>query len=77
MLLLQNLHHHLGYDSDHMNSLDILSTDIPLAEKMMYIALDTWFLQEHFAKQLRQARDHVERRIKALRSKRCTGSLDL
>ena len=51
-----------------MNSLDILSTDIPLAERMMYIALDTWFLRDHFAIQLQQARDHVERRIEALRS---------
>jgi hypothetical protein len=65
---VQNLHHHLSCDSDHMNSLDILSTDIPLAERMMHIALDTWFLQEHFAIQLQQARDHVERRIEALRS---------
>ncbi len=51
-----------------MNSLDILSTDIPLAERMMYIVLDTWFLPDHFATQLQQARDHVERRIEALRS---------
>ena len=49
-----------------MNSLDILSTDIPLAERMMYIALDTWFLPDHFATQLQQARDHVERRIEAV-----------
>jgi len=51
-----------------MNSLDILSTDIPMAERMMYLVLDTWFLPDQFAAQLRQARDHVERRIKALRS---------
>jgi hypothetical protein len=61
-------HHHLSHDSDRMNSLDILSTDIPLAERMMYIALDTGFLRDHFAIQLQQARDHVERRIEALRS---------
>jgi hypothetical protein len=67
-LLLQNLHHHLSKDSASMNSLDMLSLDIPLAERMMYIALDTWFLQDHFAIQLQQARDHVERRIEALRS---------
>jgi len=48
-----------------MNSLDILSTDLPLAERMMYIVLDTWFLHDHFATQLQQARDHVERRIEA------------
>jgi hypothetical protein len=66
--LLQNLHRHLSYDSDTMNSLDILSTDIPLAERMMYIALDTWFLKDHFGLQLRQARDHVKRRIDALRN---------
>ncbi len=51
-----------------MNSLDILSTDIPLAERMMYIVLDTWFLPDQFATQLQQARDHVERRIEAFRS---------
>jgi hypothetical protein len=60
---LQNLHNHLSHDSDPVNPLDIVSTDIPLAERMMYIALDTWFLQDHFAMQLQQARDHVERRI--------------
>jgi hypothetical protein len=65
-LLLQILHHHLSYYSDPMNSLDMLSTGIPLAEGMMYIALDTWFLQGHFALQLQQARDHVERRMEAL-----------
>ena len=42
-----------------MNSLDILTTDIPLAERMMYLALDTRFLRDHFAMQLQQARDHV------------------
>lgn len=52
----------------HMNSRDILSTDIPLAERMMYIVLDTWFLPDQFATQLQQARDHVERRIEDLRS---------
>jgi hypothetical protein len=60
--------HRQSHDSDHMNSLDIPSTDIPLAERMMYIALDTCFLQDHFAIQLQQARDHVEKRIEALRS---------
>ena len=44
----------------------MLSTDIPLAEKMMYIALDTRFLRDHFAIQLQQARDHVERCIEVL-----------
>jgi hypothetical protein len=58
-------HYCLSNGSDHMNSLDILSTNIPLVERMMYIALDTQFLQDHFAIQLQQARDHVERRIEA------------
>jgi len=52
-------------NSSQMNSLGILSTDIPLAERMMYIALDSWFLQDHFAVQLQQVRDHVERCIEA------------
>jgi hypothetical protein len=60
--------YHLSHDSDSMNSLDLLSMDIPLAERMMYITLDAWFLQDHFALQLRQARDHVEGRIEDLRS---------
>jgi hypothetical protein len=51
-----------------VNSLDMLSTDIPLSERMMYIALDAWFLQDHFAAHLQQARDHIESRIKAFRS---------
>jgi hypothetical protein len=51
-----------------MNSLDVLSTDIPLAERMMYIVLDTCFLPDQFATQLQRARDHVERRIEAFRS---------
>jgi hypothetical protein len=59
-------HHSLNCGSDPMNSLDILSTDIPLAERMMYIALDTRFLRDHFALQLQQARGHVQRRIDAL-----------
>ena len=49
-----------------MNSLEVLSTDIPLAERIMHIALGTWFLRDHFALQLQQARDHVERHIEAL-----------
>jgi hypothetical protein len=51
---------------DAMNSLDILSTGIPLAERILYIALDTWFLQDHFANQLQQSRDHIEKRIEAV-----------
>jgi len=48
-----------------MNSLEVLSTDIPLAEKIMYIALGTSFLRGGFAPQLRQARNHVEKHIEA------------
>ena len=57
--------HQLGRNSNHMNSLDILSTDIPLAERMMYIAVDTEFLRDRFAMQLWQARDHIERMIES------------
>ncbi len=56
-------------DSERMNSLDILSTIIPLAERMMYIALDSWFMQGHYAEQLQQARNHLEGRIEALRNR--------
>jgi hypothetical protein len=51
-----------------MNSLDILSTDIPLAERIMYIALDTRLQQDRFAAQLQKARDHIEKCIEDLRS---------
>jgi hypothetical protein len=61
-----SVRHHLSDDSPHMNSLEILTTDIPLAERIMYIALDTWFLQDHFAIQLQQARDQIDRRIETL-----------
>ncbi|MBN1568917.1 MAG: hypothetical protein JXA73_13795 [Acidobacteria bacterium] len=53
--------------SDRMTSLDILSTDMPLAERIMYLALDTRFLKDHFAGQLQQARDHIEKHMEALR----------
>ena len=43
-----------------LNSLNLLSTNIPLAERMMHIALDTGFLQDHFSVQLQQAREHIE-----------------
>jgi hypothetical protein len=49
-----------GEDSSQMNSLDLLETDIPLAEKILYIALSTRFLQGRFTAQLRRARDWVE-----------------
>ena len=58
--------HPLSSDSGRMNSLDILSTDIPLAERMMYIALDTRFLKDRFSLQLKLARDHVRKKVMAL-----------
>lgn len=54
--------------SGSMTTLDILSTDIPLPERMMYIALNTRFLQNSFAVQLQQAQDHVEQHIKEFTS---------
>ena len=66
-----SMHHPLSHNSNPMNSLDLLSADIPLAERIMYIALDTWFLQDHFALQLQQVRDHVERRMEALHRELC------
>lgn len=49
-----------------MDTLAILSTDIPLAERVMYIALDAWFLPDRFGEQLVQAREFVGRSIDAL-----------
>jgi hypothetical protein len=46
-----------------MDSLAILSTDIPLAEIIMYIALDTCFSEGNFTAQLNQARVHVEKTL--------------
>jgi hypothetical protein len=59
--------HFLSNVPNSMNSLDILSTSIPPAEKILYIALDTWFLQDHFANQLQQGREHIEKRIEVIR----------
>ena len=61
-----SVRHPLSHNSNPMNSLDVLSADIPLAERIMCIALDTWFLQDHFALQLQQGRDHIERSMEAL-----------
>jgi hypothetical protein len=52
--------HDANNDSDRMSSLAILSTDIPLAERIMHLALDSRFVQNMFTIQLQQARDHVE-----------------
>jgi hypothetical protein len=52
-------------ESACMNSLAILLADMPLDERIMYIALNTCFLHDHFAKQLLQAREHSEQCIEA------------
>lgn len=44
-----------------MNSLQILLTDIPLAERILYIALNTRFVEARFASQLQQARNHLKK----------------
>jgi hypothetical protein len=62
----QSEHHFPGEDPNSFNVPDILSTSIPLAERILYIALDTRFLRSRFADQLRQGRDHIEKRIKGL-----------
>ncbi len=57
------VHESAGYGSNRMNTLDILSTDIPLAERIVYIALDTCFLRDQFAAQLQRARDNIEKSV--------------
>jgi hypothetical protein len=52
-----------------MNSLDMLSRDIPIAERILYIALDASFARDLFAEQLQQARTRVDRRIETLLSR--------
>ncbi len=42
--------HTLNHDSAVMNSLDLLSADIPLDERILYVALDTWFSKNHFCR---------------------------
>jgi hypothetical protein len=49
-----------------MNSLQILSSDIPLEERILHIALNTQFLPEHLPLQLQQARNHISKCIAAL-----------
>ncbi len=53
--------------SIRMSSLDILSTDIPLSERIMYIALGTCFPHDRFVIQLRQARNRIERCMNGFR----------
>jgi hypothetical protein len=48
-----------------MTSLQILSLDIPLAERILYIALNSCFLHDRFEWQLQQARDCIQKHIKA------------
>jgi hypothetical protein len=46
-----------------MDPMEILSSDIPLTERVMYIALDTWFTRNGFAVQLQQGRDYIQKCI--------------
>jgi hypothetical protein len=66
---LRDLPHSLSRDSARMTSLDLLSTNIPLVERIQYIALNTRFSSDAFTQQLAQARDHVEATLKRLKSK--------
>lgn len=50
---------------DRMNSLDILSTNIPLEERILYIALNTSFRPSNFAGQLQNARAYLQKQIEA------------
>jgi hypothetical protein len=61
-------HHSRESDPVLMNNLDILSTSIPLAERILYLALDTGFLQHRFPIQLQHARSHINKRVEAVRS---------
>jgi hypothetical protein len=58
---------HPGPDSGRMDSLDVLSANIPLEERMLYLALDTWFVRDYFQRQLRQARHFIKRAIRGAR----------
>ncbi len=56
-----------GDEIDCMNSMDLLSTEIPLRERIMLIALDTRFAKSRFNAQLQQVRDYIDRKIETLR----------
>lgn len=49
------------------HSPEILSTAIPLAERILYIALGARFLHNHWEAQLQYARESLEKRIELLR----------
>jgi len=52
---------------EHLKKLQVLSMcGIPLAERIMYTALDTMFLKKHFKEQLKQARTHINKSIDEL-----------
>jgi hypothetical protein len=55
-------------DSARMSSLEILSMDIPLAERIMWIALGSRFIPARSAEQMEQAEAYLSRRIEALYS---------
>jgi len=52
-------------DSETMSSLDILRTDIPLRERILYIALHTRFLKNRFGEELQQARKRVQQSLES------------
>jgi hypothetical protein len=52
---------HPNHFSERMSSMEILSRDIPLRERILYLALDTWYRKDLFSAQLQQARDHLEK----------------
>jgi len=56
-----------GDNFSRVETLNILDTDLAPAEKTMYIALDTQFLNGDFKLQLRKARAHIRRAVGALR----------
>jgi hypothetical protein len=66
---LRNSQHPPVSDSALMNSLAVLSASIPLSERILYIALDTWFSPDRFARQLQQARAHISGALKRLKSR--------
>ena len=53
-------------DSDQMDSLEILSIDIPLTERMFHIAIGSELCRDSFAARLNEARTFVKQRVASL-----------
>jgi hypothetical protein len=59
-----------AHDPGLMNAFDMLSADIPITERILFIALNAGFVRDHFDAQLKQARVYVEGCIETILDKK-------